>query len=103
MLAEIADILKSTIRKIDTVGRWGGEEFMIILPESDLDGGLALAEKLRERIHEHKFPGFGCLTASFGVAISEKGMSEKELLYRADQAMYQAKKSGKNRVCLLKK
>ena len=103
VLVEIADILKSTIRKIDTVGRWGGEEFMIILPESDLDGGLALAEKLRERIHEHKFPGFGCLTASFGVAVSEKGMSEKELLYRADQAMYQAKKSGKNRVCLLKK
>ena len=103
VLVEIADILKSTIRKIDTVGRWGGEEFMIILPESDLDGGLALAEKLRERIHEHKFPGFGCLTASFGVAVSEKGGDQQQLVARADKAMYQAKQSGKNRVCPLEK
>lgn len=103
VLVELAEILKSTIRKIDTVGRWGGEEFMIILPESDLDGGLALAEKLRERIHEHKFPGFGCLTASFGVAVSEKGGDQQQLVARADKAMYQAKKSGKNRVCPFEK
>lgn len=103
VLVELGEILKGTIRKIDTAGRWGGEEFMIILPESDLDGGLALAEKLRERINRHKFPGFGCLTASFGVAASEKGGEQQELVARADKALYQAKQLGKNRVCSFEK
>ena len=99
VLVEMAGILKGTIRKIDTAGRWGGEEFIIILPESGMEGGLALAEKLKERINEYNFSGAGHLTASFGVAESEKGLNVQELVARADKAMYQAKKTGKNRVC----
>lgn len=99
VLVEMAGILKGTIRKIDTAGRWGGEEFIIILPESGMEGGLALAEKLKERINEYNFSGAGHLTASFGVAESEKGLNVQELVCRADKAMYQAKKTGKNRVC----
>lgn len=103
VLVEMAGILKGTIRKIDTAGRWGGEEFIIILPESGMEGGLALAEKLKERINEHNFSGVGHLTASFGVAESEKGLNVQELVARADKAMYQAKKTGKNRVCPFEK
>lgn len=99
VLVEIAEILKSNIRKIDTAGRWGGEEFLIILPESDLAGGLAVAEKLREKIGEYIFSEVGHLTSSFGVAESVRDADEQELVYRADKAMYQAKLSGKNRVC----
>lgn len=98
VLVELAAILQKTIRKIDTAGRWGGEEFLIILPESGLKGGYALAEKLRKKIDEHFFPDAGHITSSFGVAAAEKGIDGQDLVYRADKAMYQAKKSGKNQV-----
>lgn len=103
VLKEIASIIKSSIRKIDTPGRWGGEEFLIILPESNLEGALNLAEKLRKKIEKHKFSKVGNLTSSFGVAEFENGISENELLKRADDGMYEAKKTGRNKVCFIKK
>lgn len=77
----------------------GGEEFLIILPDSDSLAGEILAEKLRITIDGHDFAQVGHLTGSFGVAEFKKEISEIELVARADDAMYQAKKSGKNRVC----
>lgn len=99
VLKEFSEIIKSSIRKIDTAGRWGGEEFMIILPESDCDGGMVLAEKLRAKINEHKFDAVTHMSASFGVAAFEREISGIELVARADDAMYRAKRTGKNRVC----
>lgn len=99
VLQEFSEIIKSSIRKIDTAGRWGGEEFMIILPESDSDGGMVLAEKLRAKINEHKFDAVTHMSASFGVASFEREISGIELVARADDAMYRAKRTGKNRVC----
>ena len=100
VLKEISLIIKSSIRIIDTAGRWGGEEFMIILPESDIKGGQIVAEKMRLKIEENQFPHVGKLTASFGVSEYKSEMSENELVTRADNAMYKAKNAGRNRVCI---
>lgn len=100
VLKEVAKIIKESIRKVDTAGRWGGEEFMIVLPDSDLDGGRILAEKIRTKIESNDFSKVGRLTASFGVAEFKDGISEIEFVNRADNAMYQAKKQGRNKVCV---
>ena len=99
VLKEVAEIIKNTVRKIDTAGRWGGEEFLIVLPESGINGGYTLAEKLRKNIENHNFNSIKKLSASFGVSQFEKGINEIELVSRADDAMYNAKKTGKNCVC----
>ena len=100
VLQDTAEIIRSSIRKVDTAGRWGGEEFMVILPESDVFGGQILAEKLRKKIEEQCFLRAGNISASFGVAEFEPKLSATELVSRADGAMYKAKKTGKNRVCI---
>jgi len=99
VLKEFSEIIKSHVRQIDTPGRWGGEEFMIILPESSADGGEILAEKLRVQINAYNFTTVGHITASFGVAGFDANISDIELIARADESMYRAKKTGKNRVC----
>lgn len=99
VLKEFAQIIRNMIGKINIAGRWGGEEFMIILPESNADVGLTLAETLRKRISNHKFSGVGHLTASFGVSEFERDITEIEFVSRADHALYEAKNSGKNCVC----
>lgn len=96
VLKEFADIIRTSVRKIDIVGRWGGEEFMIILPLTDVNGAQILAEKLRAKISEFKFTGVGNLTASFGVAETRGELNKIEVVFKADSAMYKAKKSGKN-------
>ena len=98
VLKEIAQILKEEIRQIDTVGRWGGEEFMIIMPLADINGGQVLAEKIRTIISEKNFTGTGKLTASFGVAETRGNLKAVELVARADVALYESKKGGRNRV-----
>lgn len=100
VLKEIAEIIRASIRKIDTAGRWGGEEFVIVLPETDGEGAQGLAEKIRLKINAHPFQSAGYLTASFGVAAFEHHINETELVSRADHAMYEAKHAGKNRVCI---
>ena len=99
VLKEVADIIKKGVRKVDTVGRWGGEEFMVIMPFTDMVKGKVLAEKLREKISEHPFTGVGKLTASFGIAESRGDIRAVDLIAKADAAMYQAKAVGRNRVC----
>lgn len=99
VLKGIARIIRENVRQIDTVGRWGGEEFMVIMPLTDINGGKHLAEKLRKKIEEHVFPDIGSVTASFGVAENRGDLSEIEWVAIADQALYKAKKGGRNRVC----
>jgi diguanylate cyclase (GGDEF)-like protein len=96
VLKEISQILKDNIRISDTLGRWGGEEFLIILPQIDLEGAVVLAQKLRKEIENHQFSIVGKMTASFGIAYYRKGDDENSIIKRADEALYKAKEMGRN-------
>jgi len=98
VLIEIANILKTNIRKTDFVGRFGGEEFLIICPESDKDGVYKLIENIRKDIANYDFKDVGKISASFGIALLKEKDSIESLLKRADEALYLAKNSGRNRV-----
>lgn len=93
-----AQLLTARLRQTDCAGRWGGEEFMVICPDTDLEGARALAETLRQAIAAQIFPTAGHQTASFGVACCTVGDQVKTLVSRADQALYEAKHLGRNRV-----
>jgi len=103
-LVEVAKLLNKTARAIDHVIRYGGEEFVIILPRSDRKKGLQAAERHRRAIEKHDFFGqdqlpFGNLTVTVGLATFPTDADEGlDLLERADEALYQGKKTGRNQV-----
>jgi len=99
VLLTISKILTDEIRNIDTLSRWGGEEFLILLPESQLQPASQVAERIRKHISEQSFSYEGTpfrLTMTFGVAMYEDHLSIKELIKKADEALYQGKLSGRN-------
>jgi diguanylate cyclase (GGDEF)-like protein len=100
-LQQIASILKEAVRRSDTVFRYGGEEFLVLLPETDLDGATALGEKIRASASSRPF-GDGerifNLTLSAGASSLCAGESGNDMIARADMALYQAKEQGRNRV-----
>lgn len=98
VLRTIADIVRENIRKIDYFVRWGGEEFMIISLETSLKEAYTLAERIRETIETYTFNDVGKVTVSLGVTEFKEDDTEDSLIKRADDAMYEAKKKGKNRV-----
>ena len=98
VLKDTAQLLKSQVRKTDVPGRWGGEEFMVICPETPLQGAANLAEHLRQATENHDYPCDKRLTISFGVAQHREGESVVELVQRADRALYKAKEKGRNLV-----
>ncbi len=98
VLIHMAETIKGNIRSTDICGRWGGEEFMVICPHTDLKGALSLAEHLRASIARQTFAHVKTQTGSFGVAQFRNGDSEADLISRADRAMYLAKERGRNRV-----
>lgn len=98
VLAELAALLQKFSRTSDSVGRWGGEEFLLVCPGTALDGATKLACTLRQAIEAHPFPTVSTVTASFGVATVTAGDSSKDLISRADNALYTAKRNGRNRV-----
>lgn len=98
VLIEVSKILQESSRKTDIIGRWGGEEFMIICPETGGKGGEKLAEKIRRNIEQHLFSVAGNKTSSFGVCSYQPDDDAKSIVDRADQALYQAKIQGRNRV-----
>lgn len=98
VLAEVAAMLDKGARETDVVGRWGGEEFLLLCPETSLGVGAALAERLRQNFAEHIFPEVGQITVSFGLTCFQTDDSAQTLLLRADEALYKAKESGRNRV-----
>ena len=107
ILVGAASILVNCVRDYDIVGRYGGEEFMIILPGTDLDGAVQTAERCREDMESYTFDVDGqglVVTASFGVACNTqtKSGSMQELVSLSDQALYEAKSSGRNKVICFK-
>ncbi len=97
VLVRIANLVKSEIRSIDRVFRWGGEEFLIILPHTPLEGAVDLAEKLRVAIENAEFDGMRGITASFGITERFPGEARDVFFRRVDRAMYRAKSDGRNR------
>ncbi len=98
VLRELASLMREHTRLTDCPGRWGGEEFLIICPDTDLEGAHRLAENLRHRIEKVKFAVIGHRTCSFGVAAIRPGDQVGALLKRADDALYRAKNNGRNQV-----
>lgn len=96
VLVEVANTIKNNLRATDISGRWGGEEFLIILPNSDLEKALKVAEKLRNFIYQLKVSPVEGISASFGVSQYKKGEPYEETIKRADLALYKAKSEGKN-------
>jgi len=98
-LCLLADNLRAELRAVDTAARYGGDEFVIILPQADTEGALLVAERLRTRVEEMQVPGFGQVTSSFGVATFPNHASSRDtLVVAADRALYSSKNAGRNRV-----
>ena len=105
VLVALSKLLIAGLRKSDVAVRYGGEEFVLLLPETSKENAFALAGTIREKIAAHPFPGRetqpqGKVTVSMGIAaFPEDGSDSSTLLHRADEALYQAKNGGRNRVC----
>jgi len=97
-LIELSKLVSGSLRKSDAFGRWGGEEFLIILPETILSEAVALAEKLKNTIENHNFGTIKKLTCSFGVINYKENDSAEMLMNRVDKKLYKAKQNGRNRV-----
>ena len=98
VLSIFADITRTCLRIGDLFGRWGGEEFLILLPDTGSFGAEHVSERIRASLEAHRFPSGVRVTASLGVVSQRPGESFAGLVDRADTAMYQAKQAGRNRV-----
>ncbi|MCG8483929.1 MAG: GGDEF domain-containing protein, partial [Clostridia bacterium] len=98
IILDMVNLIKSIIRQTDVFARWGGEEFTILLPHTQIDEAMELAERLREAIEGYSFNNVDEVTCSFGVASLLPDDDAHSLLHRADLLLYQAKKDGKNMV-----
>ena len=102
-MVNVSDILKQGIRGNGEVVRWGGEEFVLLLPERDLEQAGDLAEELRSTVEAFTTryeDQMIAVTMSFGVRRLNPGMSADENVERVDAKLYEAKKAGRNRVCM---
>jgi diguanylate cyclase (GGDEF)-like protein len=102
-LREVGGLLRSAVREEDVVSRYGGDEFVIVLPDTDAQGALAVAERIRTAVKNHRFLAeFGLdarLSASLGLSLyPDHGQEPQELMQKADQAMYSVKEHGKDAV-----
>lgn len=98
VLRRLAKFVKSQIRQDDYFGRWGGEEFVLLLPNIDRPRLLKKASDLRLRLSKHHFDKVGHITVSMGVGLYDNEETIEQLVERVDNALYKAKKNGKNRV-----
>ena len=100
VLKAVAEVVKKSLRKTDIFARWGGEEFTILLPHTDSEGSIKVAEKIRKTLENLYIPELDGrkITASFGVTTVKKFEPLEEVFSRVDKALYKAKEKGKNRV-----
>ncbi len=98
VLKNLAKLIKRNIRESDTLARWGGEEFMLILHDTDLQPSKAVAEELRKKIKKEPIVDNLSITCSFGVTTLKKGDTICDITNRVDEALYEAKKSGRDMV-----
>ena len=98
VLKNIVALVKEEVRKIDYLIRWGGDEFILILPETNLEGAKGLAERIRNSIADQKFENMEGVTVSLGITQFSKDDTDDTLMKRADEALYKAKMNGGNRV-----
>jgi diguanylate cyclase (GGDEF)-like protein len=96
VLRDIASLLKQHSRTSDSVGRWGGEEFVIVCPETHLEGAAQLAESLKETVGKHSFNIERSVTASIGITSLREDDTLESLMERVDRALYQAKENGRD-------
>jgi diguanylate cyclase (GGDEF)-like protein len=104
-LCKISSLLKTSVRKKDTVARYGGEEFILILPEAGLEESFVIAERIRRQVENTSFEVGQAqvnLTLSMGISNfpSHRAKSKEDLVKMADQALYDAKRGGRNKVCI---
>ena len=98
VLKKIAAELKGVLRHDEKLVRWGGDEFLVIMSDTSAEDAMKIAERMREAIADFKEPPCDQITTSIGLATAESGDSIRALIGRADDAMYQAKSAGRNRV-----
>jgi diguanylate cyclase (GGDEF)-like protein len=101
VLAHVARMLSANCRNTDIVGKYGGDEFAIILPQTSIEGAIHVAERMRAAIAQYEFANVeqGAITCSFGIATyPDDGREIHELIWQADQQLFQAKREGKNRL-----
>ncbi len=98
VLRELSEVVRASIRESEYFVRWGGEEFIILLPGTSLEGAKMVAEKLRRAIESHLFSTVGRVTSSFGVTALRTDDTIKTFIERCDEALYEAKEGGRNRV-----
>lgn len=101
VLMRIANVLRRNVRAIDIYARWGGEEFILLLPHTGIDDAEQVARKLRQLLSGVGYGNSGeCITASFGVSQLQPEDDKDSLIGRADRALYSAKRSGRDQVCV---
>jgi len=98
VLQRIANVVRADTRVTDYFGRWGGEEFIIVLPQTNLAGTKIVANRIANSIENHKFDSIKRVTASFGLTEFREGDDVNELIKRADEALYKAKNGGRNMI-----
>lgn len=102
-LVQLAELVTAKLQKHHVFARWSGEKFIIFLSRTTEKEAFQIAEALRFFIETKNFSGISKITASFGVAAFENGITKEMLMHRANIALYEAKKKGKNQVCLYRK
>lgn len=100
VLVEFAKLIQATVRQVDAIYRWGGEEFLIVCPETPPELVSNLTERVLDGVRRHRFPMQRTMTVSAGIANLGAGDTMTSLLQRADEALYQAKTAGRDRICL---
>ncbi|MCX7738442.1 MAG: diguanylate cyclase [Hydrogenothermaceae bacterium] len=98
VLIGVSNVISQSVRSADTLSRWGGEEFLVLLVNTDIEGAVVLAERIRKKVAKLKIEGIPQVTVSIGVAQYIPGESIDNLISRVDNGLYDAKRSGKNRV-----
>lgn len=100
VLKIFSQVLQKSIRSTDILGRWGGEEFIIVLPYTNSDEAYICVNKIKKNIGEIKYQNIEKITCSFGIASSDNNLTLDKLILKADTALYRAKATGKNRIIL---